>query len=101
MRRRETNFCLNTRRGRKGLKRSNVCRRRRGIFSRAPVLVMKRCERSERKLMKERHVSWSWRRSRAFAVSGRFPCGRVRGMWCGKMKKGRSVSDRLKCRKKI
>ena len=29
------------------------------------MLVMKRCERSEMKLMKERHVSWSWRRTRA------------------------------------
>ena len=47
----------------KCLKRCKVCRIRTGIFSTTTVFVMKRCERSERQLMKERQVSWSWRRS--------------------------------------
>ena len=65
LRTRGTSFCLSTRRCRRGHKRCKVCRIRRRIISRTPVRVMKRCQKLESKPLKERHVSWSGRRSRA------------------------------------
>ena len=46
-------------------KSCKVCTRRRRNISRTPVRVIQRWERSEMKSMKERHASWSWRKSRA------------------------------------
>ena len=50
---------------RKDLKSYKVYRIRRRSISRTPVRVIKRWQRSKMKSMKAKHVSWSWRRSRA------------------------------------